>query len=83
MQWTRSEAQFRSAIADAQSVTTASAIDVAFSGSTGPSQATVLTAISVEVRAKTAPLTKKSTRYRATMNRVGGQWLIAKLEPVT
>ncbi|WP_433181942.1 serine/threonine-protein kinase [Actinoallomurus sp. CA-150999] len=83
-QWTRSQAQLRSAIAGAQSITSVSAIDVALTASTGPSQATVLAAVGTEVRTKTTPSpTKHSIRYQATMNRVGGQWLLAKLAPVT
>jgi Mce-associated membrane protein len=78
--WTRSEAQFKSNIAGEQSVTRVSAIDVALAASTGPSQATVLAAVGIEVQTKTTPsATKKSVRIQATMSRVGGRWLLAKL----
>lgn len=79
-EWTRSEAQFRSAIAGAQSVTRVSAIDVALTASTGPSQATVLAAVGTEVQTKATPSTTgKPVRVQATMNRVGGRWLLAEL----
>jgi hypothetical protein len=83
-QWNRHEAQIRSAAEKSQIVSRVTGTDIALTTSVGPSQATVLVALS---RQPQSPATQQANpqyfRYRATMTRVGDRWLLAKLETVT
>ncbi|MEV0399590.1 serine/threonine-protein kinase [Actinoallomurus sp. NPDC050550] len=82
-QWTGGEAQLRSTIEKSQAVSRVTRIDVGLVAPAGPSQATVLVAVGTQARSQgTQKPYSRFTRLRATMTRVAGRWLLAKVEMI-